>query len=56
MSDTQTREDVPLGRYLAHVREEVGLTQAQLAGKVTFSPNTVELGANVHWFRACSLT
>ena len=41
MSDTLNRDEVPVGRYLAVVREEAGLTQAQLAGKVTFSPASV---------------
>src|SRR5262249_44854515 len=41
MSDTQVRDDVPVGRYLAVVREEAGLTQAPLAAKVTLSPASV---------------
>ncbi len=41
MSDSEVRDDVPVGRYLAAVREEAGLTQAQLAAKVTFSSTSV---------------
>ena len=41
MSDIKNQDDVPVGRYLAVVREEAGLTQAQLAGKITFSPASV---------------
>jgi transcriptional regulator with XRE-family HTH domain len=37
MANVKSRVEVPVGRYLAQVRDEAGLTQAQLAGKVTFS-------------------
>jgi transcriptional regulator with XRE-family HTH domain len=41
VADTKNRAEVPLGRYLAPVREEVGLTQAQRAGEVTFSASSI---------------
>jgi transcriptional regulator with XRE-family HTH domain len=41
MSDNQEQGDLAVGRHLAMVREEAGLTQAQLAAKVTFSPASI---------------
>ena len=38
MHDTPKKDEFAIGRTLARVREEAGLTQAQLAGKVTYSP------------------
>jgi transcriptional regulator with XRE-family HTH domain len=38
MHDAQKKDKFAIGRTLARVREEAGLTQAQLAGKVTCSP------------------
>src|SRR4051794_8127093 len=41
MSTAQTDTDLAIGHYLAIVRKEAGLTQAQLAGKITFTPSTI---------------
>lgn len=41
MSEHLKRAEIPLGRYLAAVREEAGMTQSQLAQKVTFSTATL---------------
>ena len=41
MSDTKTRSEIPVGRYLTMIREEAGLTQVQLAGKITFSTASI---------------
>lgn len=41
MHDTKGRNEIPVGRYLTTIREEAGLTQAQLAGKITFSTASI---------------
>jgi transcriptional regulator with XRE-family HTH domain len=41
VANIKNRVEVPVGRYLAQVRDEAGLTQAQLAGKVTFSAASI---------------
>src|SRR5262245_21024708 len=41
MTDSKNSVEVPVGRYLAQVRDEAGLTQAQLASKVTRSAASI---------------
>src|SRR5688500_14296706 len=41
MNTVVSRDNLPLGRYLALVREEANLTQAQLATRVTFSTASI---------------
>ena len=41
MSDGINRSEIPLGRYLAMVRRDAGMTQAELAQKLTFSTASV---------------
>ena len=41
MSAVSSRVDLPLGRYLAVVREGANLTQAQLANRLTYSPASI---------------
>ncbi len=41
MNNLKGSQDIPVGRYLAAIREEAGLTQAQLAIKVTSSAASI---------------
>jgi transcriptional regulator with XRE-family HTH domain len=41
MHDTKGRSEIPVGRYLTTIREEAGLTQAQLAGKIPLSTASI---------------
>ena len=41
MSENQERPEYPVGRYLSKLREAAGMTQAQLAKKVTVSSATL---------------